>query len=392
MKRYLTVGIAAVFLLLSVAATAGAEVPVKAQTLAAEMGVEAMMTPEAMRVAEAIGICLERPQPTGRVGTVLFTLDAVRPRADARIVEGGFRLGNVVIYEGTDLAPDGSQRRVAGALIHRDILGREIVTSFSADYAVRPDGGINVGIAATKPHTRLQPKVLVVFVPKNRLPAGFPEGLSMTDACRMILNRGARMDGLRGTDRTTRDYRVFALFLNRLPDGARVGLAACDGPEAPGDSAGSMAWSEDGWHIAALDDTFAIDGTRDRFFRPEYSLDGRNFNDCGVFSSRSLVWQIQEALLVRGYDPGTLDGRFGKRTERAIRAFERDRRLPESGMARPALLTELLYEVDPAAMMGSQEIIPASSMPTGLPAPQAPDAESRAIRLELDRVIWRPQR
>lgn len=55
-----------------------------------------------------------------------------------------------------------------------------------------------------------------------------------------------------------------------------------------------------------------------------------------------LVKQIQVRLREHGGDPGPEDGAFGPNTERAIRKFERDNRLPVDGIPTPELLEFLL--------------------------------------------------
>lgn len=62
-------------------------------------------------------------------------------------------------------------------------------------------------------------------------------------------------------------------------------------------------------------------------------------------SHRPLVYgtvsDIQAELLVRGYDPGPLDGRYGPSTERAIRRYQQDHGLEPTGEASPALLEHM---------------------------------------------------
>lgn len=44
------------------------------------------------------------------------------------------------------------------------------------------------------------------------------------------------------------------------------------------------------------------------------------------------VTQLQRALKAAGYDPGTIDGRFGKRTKEAVRSFQRSEGLKVDGV------------------------------------------------------------
>jgi peptidoglycan hydrolase-like protein with peptidoglycan-binding domain len=53
------------------------------------------------------------------------------------------------------------------------------------------------------------------------------------------------------------------------------------------------------------------------------------------------VKAVQKVLADLGYAPGPVDGAMGEATKRAIIAFQRDRKIAESGRITPALLTEL---------------------------------------------------
>jgi peptidoglycan hydrolase-like protein with peptidoglycan-binding domain len=47
--------------------------------------------------------------------------------------------------------------------------------------------------------------------------------------------------------------------------------------------------------------------------------------------SRPTMKQIQIALKNAGFDPGTIDGRMGKQTKDAIKAFQKEHKLPVDG-------------------------------------------------------------
>jgi hypothetical protein len=57
--------------------------------------------------------------------------------------------------------------------------------------------------------------------------------------------------------------------------------------------------------------------------------------------SDPFVAEIQSRLNQAGYDAGAVDGRMGPRTTNAIKAFQRDRGLPEDGLPTPGVLLEL---------------------------------------------------
>jgi len=67
----------------------------------------------------------------------------------------------------------------------------------------------------------------------------------------------------------------------------------------------------------------------------------------GEVKSRPKVRQIQIALANAGYNPGAIDGRMGKQTKDAIRAFQRANNLAADGKCGRqtwALLREHLYK------------------------------------------------
>lgn len=53
------------------------------------------------------------------------------------------------------------------------------------------------------------------------------------------------------------------------------------------------------------------------------------------------VRQIQTALQNRGYDPGSVDGIYGEKTEKAVRQFQKDQGLAVDGIAGPDTLRAL---------------------------------------------------
>jgi len=55
-----------------------------------------------------------------------------------------------------------------------------------------------------------------------------------------------------------------------------------------------------------------------------------------------LVAQVQRSLKRAGYDPGPVDGRLGPATRAAIRHFQRDNGLPETGEVDAGVLAVLL--------------------------------------------------
>ncbi len=61
----------------------------------------------------------------------------------------------------------------------------------------------------------------------------------------------------------------------------------------------------------------------------------------GDIEDKAVVKAVQQILAELGYEPGKADGTMGYATKRAISAFQRDRKVAETGRVTPALLDEL---------------------------------------------------
>ncbi len=86
---------------------------------------------------------------------------------------------------------------------------------------------------------------------------------------------------------------------------------------------------------------------------------------------RDLARETQRLLTELGYDPGPIDGAYGRRTRRAIEAYQRDRGLAVDGHLTPVLLSRLR---DDAARTEARQA----------PSSEAPAAELLDELEELD--------
>jgi N-acetylmuramoyl-L-alanine amidase len=68
------------------------------------------------------------------------------------------------------------------------------------------------------------------------------------------------------------------------------------------------------------------------------------------------VAELQSRLSQLGFDAGKVDGTFGAQTEKAVIDFQRNRGLPEDGMAGPDVITELRLILR-GTMRGGREVI-----------------------------------
>ncbi len=101
---------------------------------------------------------------------------------------------------------------------------------------------------------------------------------------------------------------------------------------------------------------------------------------------------VQRRLSEMGFDPGSVDGRFGTRTARALRAFEVSRGLPETGEANRANLAALAgtgggeVHFDPEAIHAAIRTIIESYQPSTA----AYDYREEAARAVLARLLKAP--
>jgi peptidoglycan hydrolase-like protein with peptidoglycan-binding domain len=58
-------------------------------------------------------------------------------------------------------------------------------------------------------------------------------------------------------------------------------------------------------------------------------------------NDEAIVKQVQQILADLGYAPGPVDGNMGDETERAVSAFQRDRKIAQNGRLTPDLLREI---------------------------------------------------
>lgn len=95
------------------------------------------------------------------------------------------------------------------------------------------------------------------------------------------------------------------------------------------------------------------------------------------------VRSVQQNLADRGYDPGQVDGRWGKRTQGALTAFQRDQNMRTNGRPDPQTLAALGVESgSPATQTGQMPSENARRRgelpPTGSQAPGSAPEQERA--------------
>jgi hypothetical protein len=91
-------------------------------------------------------------------------------------------------------------------------------------------------------------------------------------------------------------------------------------------------------------------------------------------TSARQIAHAQTNLAALGYDPGPADGRFGSRTEAALRKFQKDARLPGEGRIDDRLLARLDTEARTRTRSGRQEL--AAISPGAAPKAEKPRERS----------------
>lgn len=94
-----------------------------------------------------------------------------------------------------------------------------------------------------------------------------------------------------------------------------------------------------------------VDALKPAAARPAFAAEGPTLK---VNSEGPEVLQLQEMLTALGYDPGPLDGKFGKRTANAVKQYQRDRGLAADGVVGEKTRSALASETPepPAATEG----------------------------------------
>ena len=346
---------------------------------------EKSASPDATRVAQAIALSLTGGADRSLKAQVRFATPNVSPKTDPVIARNGLKLVGVAITESEKQGPDQSGRRVRGMIAHSDAYSRFMYTHFKADYGLAGDT-IVIESTTVKPIEPARPRVALFFVPANKVPRDITKARPYTTVLEFAIKNAVDVQGTKKTDRTVKDYYVFAFFMERLAPDAKTGLLISDRPDGlSGHCEGITRFQQDGWHGAFIPATFAVDNTPERFFKALFQPGSytpekqRQPKLVGVFTTASTVTLIQRALAQNGYDPGPADGLLGMRTRRAIREFQQDHGLKVDGESSVALL---------AAVTGAGQL-PASTKIGVLPATSKKSAApSTSVWNRLKPKMW----
>ena len=289
-------------------------------------------------VSGAIGLTLEGVTDPALTAPVRFAPKSAMPRPDPAILEGGFHLVSSSAVRYAKAGGEESARTAGGVLLHCDRFGRYISTRYTANYKITPDGSITVHRTTVEPIDAPVPKISVYIVPAAKVIPAHLKTQPFTRLLEYMADNAVSRIKTPKADRGQKDYYVFAFFLDRLAEDAKVGLLISNQQGGiTGNGSDTLTFQENGWHVAYTPARCALDGTPEVFFKVLYTpgsrvpADKRKQMLVGIFTSDSLVRQTQRLLAKRGYNPGPADGMMGSRTREAIRQFQQDRKMRVDG-------------------------------------------------------------
>ena len=302
----------------------------------------------ATEVALGIALSLEGGSARSPKTRVQFATAAAKPPADPVIEKNGLKMVGAAVTGFEKQEQDRGVRKIRGMITHGDGYSRFMYTQFTALYRFVGDTSIVIDNATVKPVEPIRPRVAVFMVPAHTVPPDIGKAYPYTKVLEFVMKNAADVQGTKKTDRTLRDYYVFAFFMERLAPDAETGLLISNKPEGlSGQRKGIVRFQQDGWHGAFIPATFGIDKDPEVYFKVLFKpgsytpIKQRLPRLLGVYTTASTVTLIQRALAERGYDPGPADGLMGRRTRQAIRKFQQDQGLKIDGTPSASLLAVL---------------------------------------------------
>lgn len=299
-------------------------------------------------ISGVIGLVLEGVTDPGFKTPVRFATTGAMPRPDSAILEGGFHLVSTTAVAYERAGGEESGQTAGGVLLHRDQFGRYISTKYTANFRAAPDGSIVVYRTAVESIDPPVPKIFFYIVPAGKVTPALLKTRPVITLLDYVANSAVSRIKTSKGDRGEKDYYVFAFFMDRLAEDAKVELLISNQPSGfTGHGRDTRTFQDNGWHLAYTPCRFALDGTPEIFFKVLYTPGSRIQPDkrkqtlVAAFTSDSLVQQIQRLLTRRGYKPGPIDGMMGHRTREAIRQFQQERNLRVDGEPSIALLAAL---------------------------------------------------
>ncbi len=220
-----------------------------------------VMTRDALLVSQAIGWSLEGPVSAKEAAPVVFA-PGVAPKP---IATGTMSLSNVQLIDIATPAAAPNLRGLVGVIELADRADHRVLARFETAYEIA-GGSYRVGAVETQPFYPDAPRVEAYFVPAGAsIPSQSP--YAMLDAIRRSAVDPATVDA------APRPYRVYLVGMDRLSPQADLGFSAVDAGTGRA-TAKSQSSRRDGWIVASLSATFALNGKTAVFFPIVYRPDG----------------------------------------------------------------------------------------------------------------------
>jgi hypothetical protein len=253
--------------------------------------------------------------------------------------------------------------------LHCDVLERFILTRFTVDYRLNKDGSILVDNTTVESVDAPIPLVSIYFVPAEKVTQTLLKARNIAKLLEYVMKNAVARLECRKTDRVKKNYYVFAFFMDRVAQDAKIGLVISNQAEGfSGNERDTETFHENGWHVAYAPARFAIDASPQVFFKvlytPGVSATSKQHRQivAGLFASDSLTRQAQRLLATRGYNPGPLDGIMGDTTRRAIKKFQQKQGLKADGNLSAGLFALLAGPVGRSTVIKTDTGVPRTGM------------------------------
>ena len=314
-------------------------------TTGLNLGAQPVIDPLASAVAKSIGYSMSRQYEAAKSITHV-DCSSIQHRLTG-MIDQGFYLSGVVIthYEVT-----GKKGSLQGMMIHQDPYEREIYSGFSAGFqGLRTAQVIDVDI---EPGKNLKPVIQLYIVPAEKVSMENLENATFTQALEQVSMNARKLDGTSPGDSQPQDYLAVAFRMNRQTPAYQINLVMDSKPGTLSGRKTGRLLDKNGWLIAVISDKFSCDSGQEWFFNIIPGETAGKQQIAGVYSSHSLARRIQQALMLRGYKPGLVDGRPGMKTISAVKMFQKDIGVLPDGKLSASLLRLLISpKIPPAGIL-----------------------------------------
>lgn len=293
---------------------------------------------DADQVVRYVGHALQGISDPAITKPITLESPAVKIPRDESMRDGEFHFSYFMINHNYQKGQDIKRRAIGGILIFEDVFCRTISMAFDTEYSILSSGGIIVHSVDIRPvNAPIMPVCKLFFVPEENISPQLLKKRDFTALLDHVVDNAVPVGNPRSITRSTKNYYVFAFFMDRLDKDAVVSVLASEtADEAPGTSKQAQGFQDQGWHVTYTRAAFVLDGNRETFFKALYmpgssaSTDRRSQEVTSLFTSwvtkpsEYMIREMQMGLAQLGYNVKTVDGKAGKNTHAAIRQFQKD--------------------------------------------------------------------